>query len=65
MAADTNGIGDFFANRIRTKELCVSDGSGETCITKAQLDKLLSGQTAAAANKILDVYSLNAHTAYV
>jgi len=37
-----NGIGDFFASRVRTKELCVSDESGaETCITKAQLDALL------------------------
>ncbi len=37
-----NGIGDFFANRIRTKEICVSDESGETCITKSQLDQILS-----------------------
>ena len=39
-----NGIGDFFANRVRTKELCVGDETGsETCITKAQLDALLAG----------------------
>ncbi|MES3005009.1 MAG: hypothetical protein V4690_02775 [Patescibacteria group bacterium] len=38
----SNGIGDFFANRIRTKEVCVSDESGETCITKSQLDSLLA-----------------------
>jgi len=43
LADATNGIGDFFANRVRTKELCVSDGSGETCITKSQLDALISG----------------------
>lgn len=36
-----NGIGDFFANRIRTKEICVSDEIGETCITKSQLDQIL------------------------
>ena len=41
-ASATNGIGDFFANRIRTKELCVSDGNGETCVTKAQLDALIA-----------------------
>jgi len=41
-ASAANGIGDFFANRVRTKELCVSDESGaETCITKAKLDALL------------------------
>ena len=42
--ADTaNGIGDFFANRVRTKELCVGDAGGaETCINKAQLDVLLT-----------------------
>lgn len=37
-----NGIGDFFANRIKTKEICISDESGETCITKSQLDQILS-----------------------
>ena len=42
LANAANGIGDFFANRVRTKELCVSDESGaETCITKAKLDALL------------------------
>ncbi len=39
----TNGIGDFFANRVRTEELCVSDNSGETCITKTELDALIAG----------------------
>ncbi|MDO8728833.1 MAG: hypothetical protein Q7K26_02955, partial [bacterium] len=42
LADAANGIGDFFANRVRTKELCVSDESGaETCLSKAQLDALL------------------------
>jgi len=37
-----NGIQDLFANRVRTKTLCISDETeGETCITKDQLDKLL------------------------
>ncbi len=46
----TNGIGDFFANRIHSKELCIGEDGDETCITKSQLDTLLSGQTAAAEN---------------
>ncbi len=50
LASATNGIGDFFANRVRTKELCVGDASGaETCITKAQLDALLSGAAASGS----------------
>jgi hypothetical protein len=41
-----NGVGDFFANRVHTKTLCVGDKStGETCITKDQLDALLSGSS--------------------
>jgi len=40
-----NEIGDFFANRVRTKQLCIGDENGsETCITKAELDNLLTGQ---------------------
>lgn len=42
-ASATNGIGDFFANRVKTKELCVGDEFGaETCIQKSQLDSLLA-----------------------
>ena len=37
-----NGIKDFFANRIHTKELCVSDTAGETCVNKFQLDTLIA-----------------------
>jgi hypothetical protein len=45
LASAANGIEDFFANRIRTKELCISDDSGgETCITKADLDRMLNAQ---------------------
>jgi hypothetical protein len=45
-ADTTNGIGNLFANRVRTKELCVGDAAdgGETCITKSQLDASLGGQ---------------------
>lgn len=37
-----NGVDDFFANRVRTKQLCLSDAGGqETCVGKNQLDQLL------------------------
>lgn len=45
-----NGIGDFFANRVRTKELCISDGAGETCVTRAQLDNLLANAGSSSNN---------------
>ncbi len=51
LASAANGIVDLFANKVHTNELCVRDNTGaETCITKAQLDALLSGQTATATN---------------
>ncbi len=37
----TNGIRDFFAQRIHTKEICLGEGGNETCINKDQLDALL------------------------
>ncbi len=43
LASAANGIGDFFANRVKTRELCIADDNGETCITKAALDALLAG----------------------
>lgn len=43
-----NGITDFFAERIHTKTLCVGDQTGETCITKSQLDSLLNAQNASS-----------------
>ena len=42
-------VNEFVANRVRTKELCVGEEGNETCITKGQLDALLSGQGVAAA----------------
>ncbi len=42
LADAANGIGDLFATKVRTKELCVSDDSGEICITKANLETLLA-----------------------
>jgi hypothetical protein len=48
MGEATNGITKFFvgeidSNKSTTKNLCVSNGSGETCITRDQLDALLAG----------------------
>jgi hypothetical protein len=48
--------GSFSSDHITTQRLCVSDGSGETCVTKAQLDALLKlqvqlGQAPAAADQ--------------
>jgi hypothetical protein len=40
-ADSANGIGEFFANKVKTKEICLTDDTGETCITKAKLDELL------------------------
>ncbi len=55
-ASAANGIGDFFANRVRTKELCVSDESGaETCITKSQLDRLLGNAMSSNSEEPLAV----------
>ncbi len=42
-ATATNGITDFFAGKVHTQQLCVGDSSaGETCITKSQLDQLIT-----------------------
>ncbi len=38
-----NGINRFFAREVETKNLCISDDTGTTCITKGQLDALLQG----------------------
>jgi hypothetical protein len=46
----SNGVVDFFANRVHTKQLCVGDASGETCITKGQLDSLLAATGTATTN---------------
>src|SRR5690606_31582654 len=49
-AESANGIGNFFANRVHTRELCVGDGNGEeTCITKGQLDALLESAASGGA----------------
>ncbi|MCF7834311.1 MAG: hypothetical protein K9L98_03240, partial [Candidatus Pacebacteria bacterium] len=38
-----NGIGDFFANRVNTKELCVQKSDGQNvCLTGDQLENLLN-----------------------
>ncbi len=40
---------EIFAKKIHTEELCVGTPGNETCLTKAQLDALLSGQSSAPA----------------
>ncbi|MEK7107517.1 MAG: hypothetical protein AAB899_05025, partial [Patescibacteria group bacterium] len=39
----------IFSKEIHTDKLCVSDGSGETCVTRAQLDSLLAGVAGAVS----------------
>ncbi|MBP9711327.1 MAG: tail fiber domain-containing protein, partial [Candidatus Pacebacteria bacterium] len=51
LASAGNGIADLFATTITAetvyaKQLCLTDNSGETCVTKSQLDALLSGSQA-------------------
>ena len=41
--------GFFTSQHIATKKLCVYDNTGETCITKAQLDAVLTSMARAAA----------------
>ena len=46
-----NGITSIFAKEVNTENLCVSDSSGsKTCITKAQLDSLLSGSVSGSSS---------------
>jgi hypothetical protein len=48
-----NRIGDFFANRVRTKELCIENDLGETCVTRDQLDALLYGASVSPAPAVV------------
>jgi hypothetical protein len=57
LADATNGITDFFANRVRTKEICLSDSNGETCLTRQQLDTLLAGSNVALTPTTQDLPS--------
>ena len=41
-----NGIGDFFAGRLHTREICLGEPGAETCVGKTQLDALLAGAAA-------------------
>ena len=41
--------GFFTSHQIATQKLCVYDNTGETCITKAQLDAVLASMARAAA----------------
>ncbi len=41
----TNGIENIFSTKITTKEFCVQDDAGETCLTRTQINELLGGQS--------------------
>lgn len=48
--ADTkNGIQDFFSHTITTNQLCVKDDTGETCLTRQQINQLLQTNNTAPA----------------
>jgi hypothetical protein len=51
-ADTTNGITDFFARRGIFEELCVKDADGQTCLTRAQVDAVLSASAAAGAPSV-------------
>jgi hypothetical protein len=60
--------GSFSSDHITAQRLCVSDGSGETCVTRAQLDALLKlqvqlGQAPAAADQPTVAAAEAPHTA--
>jgi hypothetical protein len=48
------GIGDFSAHRIIGNELCVKDTSGQTCLTRSQVDLMLAASAAASAQALGD-----------
>ena len=56
-ASAANGIGDFFANKVHTKEICVSDEEGETCLTRSQLAALLAGTVTSTSTPPSDTAS--------
>ncbi len=49
LADSANGISTIFADTLSSRRLCVGEPGNVTCITKAQLDAMLAGQTASAA----------------
>ena len=53
-ASATNGIQEFFARRITTKEICVANDEGETtCLTKSQIDAIIDlGNISTPANDV-------------
>jgi hypothetical protein len=47
----SNGLRKVFVGEVNTKSLCVSDDTGaKTCITKSQLDALISGASGSVVN---------------
>jgi hypothetical protein len=61
-----NGITKFFAKEVKTDKLCIADGSGETCVTRSQLDALLAGAVTqgSSANPSNTNTSTNSNTAH-
>jgi Chaperone of endosialidase len=49
LANAQNGITDFFALRGIFEELCAEDANGQTCLTRSQVDAMLSASAAAGA----------------
>ena len=50
----TNGITRIFAHEVKTERICVSDGEGETCLTRSELDALLGNSTSAEGSSTAD-----------
>jgi hypothetical protein len=45
-----NGIGDLFSKTSHTETLCVGSNGDETCITKTELDKLISNESVSSSS---------------
>lgn len=45
---------EFIADKVRTRELCLEDGSGETCIDRKTLDRLLRGEKVNHSEDVID-----------
>jgi hypothetical protein len=53
LGSAANGLGKLFASEVETKKLCVADDTGSTtCITKSQLDNLLSNQGSGSGTNV-------------
>jgi hypothetical protein len=46
-----NGIQSLFSKKIITEQLCVRDDSGETCLTRSQVDSILNGNSSSSVEE--------------